>query len=207
MKRRFFYTYRIQFVDGYYYYGSRRSFVEPSKDVYWGSPKTNKDKWNTTQYEKVILDVCDTGEEMMICESKLIGDKYKTDEWCLNQHNNGNFSTLGMKYSDESREKMRKAKDGYIPWIKGKHHSEETKRRWSEMRRGRIHSSKIKLDDVKRIRSMYEDTPPIPGVGVKQKNGRILSYERGFSNTFHTMFGITDVNMYNIVTRRSWVNV
>jgi len=205
---KYFYTYKIQFVDGYYYYGSRQSKVDPKSDIYWGSPKTHKEKWNTTHYEKTILNVFECGEEMLREETELIGDKYKTDEFCLNQHNNDNFSTLGMVYSEESREKMRRAKDGFVPWNKGKKcHTLEQKQKWSDARRGKIHSSKLSADDVGEIRRMFSEKPPLPNVGQVQGNGRVLTYERAFSNTFHTLFQITQPNLYNIITGRSWTNV
>lgn len=203
----YFYVYKIQFVDGFYYYGCRQSKVKPEEDVYWGSPKTHKEKWNTTHYEKIILNVFENGEEMLREETELIGDNYKTDEFCLNQHNNDNFSTLGMVFSEQSREKMRKAKVGFVPWNKGGHHSEKTKRMWSENRKGKIHSSKVSVDDVKRIRWMFLQSPSLPNVGVVQPNGRILTYERAFANTFHSIFQITSTNLHNIITGRSWQNV
>lgn len=203
----YFYTYKINFVDGFYYFGSRKSNVEPQDDVYWGSPKTHKDKWKTTMFFKTILNIFEDGKQMMNKETELIGDRYKTDPLCLNQHNNNNFSTLGMTYTEKSREKMRRAKDNYVPWNKGIPHKEETKRKWSEKRKGIIHSSKLSIDDVKRIRGMFEDRPPLPNVGMIMRNGVKLSYERSFANTFSSMFGITSVNLYKIITRRSWVNV
>lgn len=203
----YFYTYKINFVDGHYYFGSRKSFVKPEKDVYWGSPKTHKDKWNTTMFYKTILNVFKDGLEMMNEETQLIGDLYKTDPLCLNQHNNDSFSTLGMVHSEESRQKMSEKKKGIPTWNKGIPHKEETKRKWSEKRKGVINSSKFSIDDVKRIRRMFEDCPPVSNVGEIMKNGIKMSYERSFSNTFSSMFDITSVNLYNIITKRSWINV
>lgn len=203
----YFYTYKITFVDGHYYFGSRKSKVEPKDDIYWGSPKTHKEKWNTTMFCKEILNVFENGKRMMNEETELIGDLYKTDPLCLNQHNNANFSSLGMTYSDKSRQKMSEKKKGLTTWNKGIPHKEETKRKWSEKRKGVIHSSKISVDDVKRIRKMFEDRPPLHNVGKTMLNGIKLSYERAFANTFHSMFNITSINLYNIVTKRSWINV
>jgi hypothetical protein len=203
-----YYTYKITFVDGYYYFGSRKCNVEPEKDVYWGSPKTHKDKWNTTMFFKTILNVFENGKEMLEEETNLIGDLYKTDPFCLNQHNNDNFSTLGLTFSEESRKRMSDKKVGVVPWNKGKKvFTEETKRKWSEKRRGVIHSSKVSVEVVRRIREMFEDRPPLPNVGKVMKNGLVMTYERSFSNTFSSMFGITPTNLHNIITKRSWINV
>ena len=61
----YFYTYKINFVDGFYYFGSRKTEVKPKDDIYWGSPKTHKDKWKTTMFSKTILNVFENGKEMM----------------------------------------------------------------------------------------------------------------------------------------------
>ena len=145
----YFYTYRIDFVDGYYYYGSRKSKVKPEEDKYWGSPKTHKEKWNTTMYWKTILNVFGVDINMLEEETNLIGDNYKNDPFCLNQHNNDNFTTLGMKMSEETRRKQSERKQNYIPWNRGiKGYSLNVNRK------GKRHSSKITKEDVLKIRSM-----------------------------------------------------
>lgn len=42
----------------------------------------------------------------------------------------------GRPFSAEHRAKLSQAHMGKVPWIKGRHHSEETKRKVSEMFRG-----------------------------------------------------------------------
>ena len=198
----YFYTYRIDFVDGYYYYGSRKSKVKPEEDKYWGSPKTHKEKWNTTMYWKTVLTMFDTPSDMLNEETKLIGDNFKNDVLCLNQHNNDNFSTLGMKMSEQTRKKQSERKQNYIPWNKGnKGYSLNVNRK------GKRHSSKITKEDVLKIRSMYEDAPPLPGVQVLQRNGKVLPYDVIFSKTFNRLFGLTDKGMLNIIRKVSWSNV
>lgn len=198
----YFYTYRIDFVDGYYYYGSRKSKVKPEEDKYWGSPKTHKEKWNTTMYWKAILSVFDDPSDMLNEERLLIGDNYKEDSLCLNQHNNDNFSTIGMKMSKKTRKKQSEKKQNFIPWNKGlKGYSLNVNRK------GKRHSSKITKEDVMKIRSMYEDAPPLIGVGKVQRNGVKLTYDRLFSKTFYEQFSLTDVGLYNIITGVSWSNV
>ena len=73
----YFYTYRIDFVDGYYYYRSRKSKVKPEEDKYWGSPKTHKERWNTTMYLKTVLNLFNDPSDMLNEETLLIGDNYK----------------------------------------------------------------------------------------------------------------------------------
>ena len=51
--------------------------------------------------------------------------------------NRGNKSHLGIKHSDEAKRKMSLAKLNNIPWNKGKHHSEKTKRLISRINTGK----------------------------------------------------------------------
>ena len=198
----YFYTYRIDFVDGYYYYGSRKSKVKPEEDKYWGSPKTHKEKWNTTMYWKTILNVFGVDNGMLEEETNLIGDNYKNDPFCLNQHNNDNFTTLGMKMSEETRRKQSERKQNYIPWNRGiKGYSLNVNRK------GKRHSSKITKEDVLKIRSMYDDSPSLPDVQVIQRNGKVLPYDVIFSKTFNHLFGLTDKGVLNIIRRVSWSDV
>jgi hypothetical protein len=119
------YTYRIDFVDGYYYYGCRVCYVEPHLDVYWGSPKTHKEKWMTTMYQKTLLNVWEGNRSAMIAEeASLIGDKYKTDPLCLNRHNHQN-NPFHFGLSSESIQKSRQSKIGKP----GHLHKEETKQK------------------------------------------------------------------------------
>ena len=43
---------------------------------------------------------------------------------------------FGKHHSEETRKKMSEARKGQIPWIKGKHHSEETRRKISKATKG-----------------------------------------------------------------------
>jgi hypothetical protein len=124
------YTYKIDFVDGYYYYGVRQCECDPIEDVYFGSPRTHKAKWNTTMFTKTIVSEHNTREEAMEEEKELIGDNFKSDPMCLNEHNAIHFDRLGAKHRQESKDKMKKS-------MKGRVISEETKRKISAALKGR----------------------------------------------------------------------
>ena len=47
---------------------------------------------------------------------------------------------LGKQHSEESRKKMSEAKKGKPSWIKGKHRSEETRKKISDSKNGKHHS-------------------------------------------------------------------
>jgi hypothetical protein len=106
----FYYTYKITFVDGCYYYGYRVTKKRPEEDVYWGSPKTHKDKWMEVMYSKTIIECYDSKQEAFNAENILIGDGHKTDPLCLNAHNNKNFTgSVGWRGEkpEEWKEMMR----------------------------------------------------------------------------------------------------
>jgi len=92
----FYYTYKIEFEDGHYYFGSRKSKVHPDQDTeYVGSPITNKNYW-VNPFKKTILNLFDCGKSMLLAESELIGDNHKKDSLCLNRHNTKTFSVVGL---------------------------------------------------------------------------------------------------------------
>jgi len=56
----------------------------------------------------------------------------------------GNKNSLGHKHSDETKRKMSLAKKGLNTWMKGKHLSEETKRKLSLAHKGKTFSEEHK---------------------------------------------------------------
>ena len=101
-----YYTYRIDFADGDYYYGYKGS-DDPELDGYFGSPATNKIKWETHIHCKVVLEIFDTRKEAYEAECDLIGDLHKTDPKCLNACNRGK-SFYRAEYTKESAERIGK---------------------------------------------------------------------------------------------------
>jgi hypothetical protein len=99
--------------------------VKPAEDVYWGSPKTHKEKWNTTHYEKIILNVFDNRSLMKEEEHTLISNSMGIDEKCLNCNNGGI-----VYFDEEVRRKISEANRRRGP------RSEESKRRMSEKMKG-----------------------------------------------------------------------
>lgn len=93
------YLYRIDFVDGDYYYGKKkrsRDDHDPTLDKYWGSPgKTHRDKWKTTMFSKTIVaylwvkDEREAGE----IEDNLIRKNGWNTKSCLNSRLGMNIST------------------------------------------------------------------------------------------------------------------
>jgi hypothetical protein len=87
------YTYRINFVDGYYYYGKRLlKRNNPLTDGYYGTPITHKEKWCTTMFWKEIINEYDDWIECSKSEIELIRPVLN-DPMCLNE-NCGGYSSL-----------------------------------------------------------------------------------------------------------------
>lgn len=107
---KYYYTGTVYFVDGYYYHFRRTSNVLPLEDNYYGSPKTNSDKWESTMFWRVIHSEYSNSEQLCKAECLLIGDKWKTDSLCLNETNNSVW--ICEKHSEETKKKMSKSKVG-----------------------------------------------------------------------------------------------
>jgi hypothetical protein len=103
--------------------------------------------------------------------------------------------------SGYSRKGIGGVRKGNVPWNYKKTNvfSEDTRKRWSEVRKGRVHSSKLSEDQWTEIKLLYRSHPHIDGVGVKSKNGKILPYKRAFANHYCTMYGVTSANIYRII--------
>lgn len=141
----YYYTYKITCLKGrlknHYYYGQHTS--KRKNDNYVGSgtmllnyfKKYKKIEGET--YTKEILAYYNSKEELDNAEIELIGDRYKTDPMCLNLIKGGRQSSI-----DEAGHKRMsdKAKKRTSP-MKGKHHSEKSKKLMSIERKGKTHPS------------------------------------------------------------------
>lgn len=82
------YTYKITFEEvPYYYYGVKKE--KYFNEEYWGSPITNKWRWELYTPKKQILELfeyCDEGWlEANLVEDRLIKPFYQNDPFCLNE--------------------------------------------------------------------------------------------------------------------------
>lgn len=117
---------------------------------------------------------------------------------------------MGPEYSSNlQRGKKRPgvggAKKGNIPWNKGvegcfnEHTIESFRKTRAGKRYGRL---KVTDDDCAKILVEFNQKPILEGVGQKAANGKIITYERMFSKKYHESYGITEAQMYNIITGR-----
>ena len=101
-------------------------------------------------------------------------------------------------------------KKGQIPWNKGKKNcfSEETIKRFKEIRKGKIHTSKLNEKIIKQIRMFYNKKPKVNfEINKVMRNGKKMSYEQAFSKTYCKEYNITMENMKKIILGKSWTNV
>lgn len=85
MKKKFHYTYRIDFPhQRWFYYGVHST--DDLDDGYAGSAVTHRDKWEWFEWEKTILEFFETREEAEELEIRLITATWK-HKYSLNEHN------------------------------------------------------------------------------------------------------------------------
>jgi predicted GIY-YIG superfamily endonuclease len=118
------------------------------------------------------------------------------------------FTTLGYKFSAESRKKMslsrkKGIKEGRI--IVSRPHTEETKKRLSKIRKGKQWGpTKLSLEQVMEIRSLYNKNDNIPGVGVTQRNGVKMSYIQAFCKKYSPVYNVSVQTIKSIVLGKTW---
>jgi hypothetical protein len=163
------YVYKLELPEtGEYYFGSRTSKVEPTKDVcYLGSMKSWKP--DKKKLSKTILRFdFETRVECFRYERELI-IKHRLD--CLNRnaHIPGiGFSTIGLgQYVDENGKIYRVSKEDELvvngtlkPFWVGKKHNEESKNKMSESALGKVltEETKKKMSDAKKNKLKSDET-------------------------------------------------
>ena len=155
MNHKYYYTYKITLLKGslkdHYYFGQHRT--NDLNDKYCGSGRVIKDYYKKygrkegDSYIKEILCFYDSPDDLNKAEDELIGEKWKTDQMCLNITRGGvreHFETT----TEVTKQKLREATKRYFenctdfsPYqkFKGCHHTEETKRKISEHHRTNYH--------------------------------------------------------------------
>jgi len=169
-------------------------------DVRETTHKRKKPPHTFTVLENIIENVAEATER----ERELI-EEYETYLYGWNNSPGGEYE----QNSGYNRKGIGGVKKGQTPWNKGKSgcFSEETIQKMRDTRKGVRHSSKLTESKVKLIRKEFQEHPTISGVGEVQGNGIKLTQERAFANKYHSKYGITNINLYNIITGKSWKNI
>lgn len=128
-------------VNGKTYVGQRKSSKEWYEDKYMGSGKylkSAKQKYGIENFEKFLIQYCYSKEETDKAERFWIAEyrsRGKAEYNIADGGDGGGFK--GKHHSQESKRKLSEANKGNIPGNKGKHHSEEAKKKISEANKGR----------------------------------------------------------------------
>lgn len=134
----FYYTYKIVLTEGslkgHYYYGQHRT--KNINDNYKGSGAIIRSYYKKypNSYIKEILQFFNNLDELNVAEEILIGTLYDDDPMCLNRCSGGRNSIPSMAV----RQLWSAHRKGRVAWFKGKHHTEESKRKMSESKKGQI---------------------------------------------------------------------
>ncbi len=179
---------------------------ETDKICYVGqtqNPKTRKNGHKSKPpHVFKILHAVSSKEEAKLLEISLIEkfDTYK-EGW--------NKSPGGEGFEGYERKGIGGAKKGREPWNKGKKNcfNEETINHFKQIRKGRVFSRKISNDDIKKLKTLYLQTPFIEGVGKICKNGKPMSYIQAFSKNFANEFGICPQAIKKIILNQCWNDV
>lgn len=111
-----------------------------------------------------------------------------------------NFTTLGVKFSEETKQKISQKAKGNRRAL-GLVHSEETKKIWSEKRKGKVWSKKF---SVTQIRTLMTDFKVFPVSEIStSKNGRPLSHLRNFCNKNAKKYNMSNKTMENILSGKT----
>lgn len=159
----YYYTYKVKCTaigwEDYYYLG--KHVTSNLDDGYKGSGTKLQEyyKQYPNDYTFTILEFYSNKTELNIAEQKLIGDLWKTDEYCLNCTAGGSGSWAAaseyLKGRPQSEETKYKRAESMKGKNKGKHHSEESKCKISEAHKGKKLSEEVKrkMSDVKKGKS------------------------------------------------------
>jgi predicted GIY-YIG superfamily endonuclease len=177
-----------------------------------------------------ILQECKTYEEAEKLEPLYI-EKYDTFYNGLNESVNGkgnhlasNFTTKGYKFTEEQRQNMKDnhwSKKMKNTWTKPGLHSEETRKKWSEKRKGVCWSSrKISRDKALELIEWYNDDSivfdddfvrqfvkvthkdkvgKIPLEELKSPNGKNLNRITLYSEYYSKMYGVTSAAIRRLI--------
>ena len=166
----------------------------------------NSERFKGFEFSYEILFESDSHDEILKQE-KLFVEKYNSFYEGLNNsidgagnHNSPNFTTLGLKFSEETREKIRQKALGNKRTL-GFKHKKETKENWSKLRKGKVWSKKFEETVIKEIMLLFKNTPKTES--TISKNGKKLNYIRKFCNETANLYDMSPRTMYNILTGKT----
>jgi hypothetical protein len=190
------YVYKLELPETKeYYFGSRTSKVEPTKDIYYlGSMKCWKP--DKKKLVKTIIKFDFENREDCIGYERELIIKYRFDSLNMNAHiPNSGFNTIGLgQYVDEKGKVYRVSKNDELvlngelkPFWSGRKHSDESKKKMSESALGKKMSdeSKKKMSESALGKKMSDETKKKMSESAKGDNNNYKRYlERtGFAHS------------------------
>lgn len=124
-----------------------------------------------------------------------------------------NFTTFGLKFSNETKNKIKlnhySKKNNYIPPMLGKTHNNETRKKFSENRKGKVSSKKFNEFEIEEILTIYKNKPYIDIANKKRKNGKYIDYDSAFCITYSKKYNMSIPNMKKIIKGKNlvWKNI
>ena len=190
------YVYEItNLINGMKYIGKRSCNCDIEDDKYMGSSvilKRSINKYGTENFKKEVLTTCDSEDQAYTWEDFYtmqvsawsnpmyynlkrggLGGKRDISDELRNRYrinNSGeNHPQYGKKHSEETKKKIGEFKKGNKNML-GKKHSEETKKRLSELNKGKPNPNKgIKMSDETRMKmSEAKKGKPSPMKGIER---------------------------------------
>jgi len=160
------------------------------------SDRKQKHRRKKPSHDFQIIESFESPKDAAIAEREHI-KKHNTVKEGWNISPGGEYA----KFSGYSRKGIGGKKKGSTAWNKGKKNcfSAETIQKMRDIRKGKVHSSKIKSNELIELKQLYLSKPDIPEANRKSANGKILSYARAFSKRYASKYNVTPENIYRIV--------
>jgi hypothetical protein len=159
---------------------------------------------HTFSYE--IVFESSSHNEILLQEKQFI-QKYDSFSKGLNNsidgsgnHNSPKFTTLGLKFSDETRKKISQKAKGNKRAL-GLKHKKETKEKWSDIRKGKVWSKKFDESHIRNLLITFKNAPKMQT--TTSKNGRPLTHIRNFCITNAHFFNMSPKTMHNILSGKT----
>lgn len=152
-RRKYHFIYKTTcLVTGKEYYGMHST--DDLDDGYLGSGivlrRSIRKHGKENHIREIFGDFLPDRESLRLREAEIIDEHRLRDQNCMNLAKGGMSSRKirnsihGWKLSDETKKKLSEVHKGQIPWMKGRTHSDEVRRKLSKLNTGRIHSDESK---------------------------------------------------------------
>lgn len=198
-------VYLITRSDGKLYIGSTNSERFKSRmNGHRASKRFKNYDWKVELlYMTRCYETCLDVEEELITRWDTFNDGLNNSRNGRGAHGSKKFTTLGLKMKEETRAKISQKALGNKRCV-GRIISEDTRKKWSEQRKGKRAHTKLSENDVASILELYKSHPELEGVGKVSGNGRTRSYETVFSETVCTKYGVTKQAIFAIIRGKTW---